>query len=209
MKNIIILGNDSELLDLSLEKLYNKNCIIAGVNRAPYIINLDYLFFLDNILIKEFDNFNLKNTTIITTNYNIKKQIDDYNEKLITEKCFKHFHINDDLTSKEIFGSIPCLMVALKEYIYKDDNITFYLLGSSFMITNEISHFWKNIKYKKFNIEYNKDHSWYIPRYSNIIKSIKFLKRNKKYNIISCHLYNKRLKFLPNISFDNLLTIIQ
>lgn len=208
MKHIIVLGNDPELLELPLEKLQNKNCIVTGVNRIPYIYKVDYLFFLDNIVINEFENFNLSNTIGITSKYNlIEDQVDLYKKEYLDTLFKEHIYIDENLMTRDIFGSIPCLMVAMQEYIYPLSDINFYLLGSSLFFKKGNSHFWKNTSYES-NIQYKKDDIWYVTRFNRIKRSLKFLKHKKNYKIVSCHKNNKHLKFLSNISFDNLIDII-
>lgn len=210
MINIIVLGNDPEINDIDFNLFKNKNCIISGVNRIFYKTPVDYLLFLDNILIQELENFNFCNTKLITNQYNLKNDNIEYYEKKYLHKKFNEIiHIEDDIPSKfDIFGSICTLILAFKYYIFYNKEITFYLLGTTLKYQSAAnSHFWKSSSYNKYrsNIHNSHDHAWYHPRLQKIMYSIKMLKRNHDCNIIGCHNYSKNLKFLPNISMDALI----
>jgi hypothetical protein len=202
--NIIVLGNDTEINDLDLTLLYNKNCIITGVNRIYLKIDVDYLFFLDNILINEFYGHDLSKTIAITTNYNLYHQKSLYNSKYLKENFKEHIHIPALLTQNHIFGSLPSLMVAMQQYLYKDNNLRFFLLGTS-LVWNDHSHFWQDKQYSDNLINNQPMEKWYNKRFTKIRHSLRFLQKIKRYNIISCHKNATRLDFLRNISYDHLL----
>lgn len=207
---IFILGNseDIENIDLSIMNNYGLTC---GINRM-YLksANIDYLFFLDNIILTEIikNNIDVSSVGLITSGYNNNIR---YNQNTLRNKKFKHIisqfsqhtHIDQDVTSLNIFGSISSLIYILEKFIFTQSLNLYVICGSP--LNPKAGHFWKNDKYNNYKFYNTHNNKWYQTRFNYMSKSLSYLVYHHNINIINTSPNSQINKnYIPYIELNNL-----
>lgn len=180
--HIVILGNGEQLLDVDIQRLVdNPHVVTVGINRTWKIIDTDYLFCADPIVLDEMieQGFNFKDTKmkIYCSHRDVNRWVAGYTRRTKSRpgdvkcraKVLSRLRDNNIIKNANRSGVIftSSLVIKTMASIYPKGESTFYAVGMP--LSGNSKHFWVGDS----TVRNNRAKSWNTSRMARQLRELR------------------------------------